>query len=348
MSAPELLDFSKEPAGRSTMYGVDEEPTRAFATNCLLARRMVERGVRFVMLTHAVWDHHTELNKKLKKNCDITAGPVAALIQDLKQRGLLDSTLVVWGGEFGRTPMVEIRQPEEPTTPAAIIIPLASPCGWPAAASGRAVDRQDRRSGLDGRRGPGPRARSAGDHPALPGPRSHAADLPPHGPRLPAHRCARRGRPQDAGVDPNINSQCSDAGTEASLLAETMRNQGFRVFLDVDTHQVGDLERITRSALEQSRAVIVLVGPQFARRVDEQKDWVRLELEAARKLGKDVLPIVLPNTDFNPSDLPFQLRWVAESRWLRFDRTRVAALVDEVTASFGVRARSSTGPDSDG
>ncbi len=74
---------------------------------------MVERGVRFVMLMHASWDEHTDLNRKLKKNCDITDQPTAALIKDLKQRGLLDSTLVVWGGEFGRTPMVEIREPRD-------------------------------------------------------------------------------------------------------------------------------------------------------------------------------------------------------------------------------------------
>src|SRR6266403_396252 len=107
IAAPELLDFSKESAGTLEMYGVNKEPTRPFATNCLLARRMVERGVRFVMLMHASWDQHTYLNRELKKNCAITDQPTAALIQDLKQRGLLDSTLVVWGGDFGRTPMVE-------------------------------------------------------------------------------------------------------------------------------------------------------------------------------------------------------------------------------------------------
>ena len=113
IAAPELLDFSKESPDTLAMYGVDKEPTRQFATNCLLARRMVERGVRFVMLTHASWDDHTDLNRKLKKNCDIADQPTAALIRDLKQRGLLDNTLVVWGGEFGRTPMVEIRDPRD-------------------------------------------------------------------------------------------------------------------------------------------------------------------------------------------------------------------------------------------
>jgi len=112
-STPELLDFSKEPAALRESYGTEQETTRAFGTNCLLARRLVERGVRFVMVTHSSWDQHSELNKKLKENCDITAGPVAALIQDLKQRGLLESTLLVWGGEFGRTPMGQFRRPEE-------------------------------------------------------------------------------------------------------------------------------------------------------------------------------------------------------------------------------------------
>ena len=113
MAAPELLDFSKEIPETLAMYGVNEEPTKQFATNCLLARRMVERGVRFVMLKHASWDDHTDLNRKLKKNCDIADKPTAALIKDLKQRGLLEYTLVVWGGEFGRTPMCEIRNPRD-------------------------------------------------------------------------------------------------------------------------------------------------------------------------------------------------------------------------------------------
>jgi hypothetical protein len=113
-AGPDLLDFSKESPSTLDMYGVNAEKTRAFGTNCLLARRMVERGVRFVMLMHASWDQHTYLNRDLKKNCDITDGPTAALIRDLKQRGLLDSTLVIWGGEFGRTPMVEVRNSSDP------------------------------------------------------------------------------------------------------------------------------------------------------------------------------------------------------------------------------------------
>jgi hypothetical protein len=113
-AGPELTDFSKESPATLEMYGLNDETTRQYGTNCLMARRMVERGVRYVMLMHASWDQHTNLNKSLKKNCDITDQPTAALIKDLKQRGLLDSTLVVWGGEFGRTPMVEIRNTSDP------------------------------------------------------------------------------------------------------------------------------------------------------------------------------------------------------------------------------------------
>jgi hypothetical protein len=112
-AAPELLDFSKESRETLEMYGVHQQPTQQFGSNCLLARRMVERGVRFVMLTHASWDDHTDLERKLKKHCSETDQPTAALIRDLKRRGLLDSTLVVWAGEFGRTPMVEIRDPRD-------------------------------------------------------------------------------------------------------------------------------------------------------------------------------------------------------------------------------------------
>ncbi len=113
LSTPELLDLSKETAATKAAYGVEQELTNGFGTNCLMARRLVERGVRVVMVTHSSWDQHTDLEKDLKKNCDITAGPVAALIQDLKQRGMLDSTLVVWGGEFGRTPLGDFRNAEE-------------------------------------------------------------------------------------------------------------------------------------------------------------------------------------------------------------------------------------------
>jgi hypothetical protein len=112
-AGPELLDFSKESPETLEMYGINEAKTKQYGVNCLLARRMVERGVRFVLLMNASWDSHTNLNTKLKANCDATDKPTGALLRDLKRRGMLDSTLVVWGGEFGRTPVCEIRNSME-------------------------------------------------------------------------------------------------------------------------------------------------------------------------------------------------------------------------------------------
>ncbi len=105
-SAPELMDLTREPKHILDMYGA--EPGKpSFANNCLLARRLVERGVRCVELFHEAWDQHGNLVADLKKNCKNTDQAAAALIKDLKQRGMLEDTLVIWGGEFGRTPMVQ-------------------------------------------------------------------------------------------------------------------------------------------------------------------------------------------------------------------------------------------------
>jgi hypothetical protein len=105
-SAPEVMDISREPEHVLAMYGA-KPGQNSFANTCLLARRLVERGVRFVQVFHEAWDQHGNLVKDLKINCGDTDQASAALIKDLKQRGLLDSTLVIWGGEFGRTPMVQ-------------------------------------------------------------------------------------------------------------------------------------------------------------------------------------------------------------------------------------------------
>lgn len=105
-SAPELIDLSRETVGTLDLYGA-EPGKSSFANSCLLARRLVERGVRFVSCIHQDWDHHSDVVGNLKRVCRATDRAAAALISDLKQRGLLDDTLVVWGGEFGRTPMVE-------------------------------------------------------------------------------------------------------------------------------------------------------------------------------------------------------------------------------------------------
>ncbi len=121
-AAPELVDLSKETTVTLEQYGIQRpEPTqhnfrgggpnvyRQFATNCLLARRLVERGVRFVTVLHASWDHHSNIDEELAYNSRMADQPIAALLRDLKQRGLLDSTLVIFAGEFGRTPLAENR-----------------------------------------------------------------------------------------------------------------------------------------------------------------------------------------------------------------------------------------------
>jgi len=105
-SAPELMDLTQEPKHILEMYGA-EPGKSSFANNCLYARRLIERGTRFVTLFHEAWDQHGNLVADLKKNCLDTDQASAALIKDLKQRGLLKDTLVIWGGEFGRTPMVQ-------------------------------------------------------------------------------------------------------------------------------------------------------------------------------------------------------------------------------------------------
>ena len=102
-SVPELADLSKEPEATFALYGPDARKPGTFAHNCILARRLAERGVRFIQLFHRGWDQHSNLPSEIRKQCLQTDQPSAALIKDLEQRGMLDDTLVVWGGEFGRT-----------------------------------------------------------------------------------------------------------------------------------------------------------------------------------------------------------------------------------------------------
>jgi hypothetical protein len=102
-SVPELTDLTKEPASTFDLYGEDARKPGTFAANCLLARRLAERGVRFIQLFHRDWDHHGKLPQDLPKRCKETDQAAAALVTDLKSRGMLDETLVIWGGEFGRT-----------------------------------------------------------------------------------------------------------------------------------------------------------------------------------------------------------------------------------------------------
>ena len=126
-SAPELIDLSSETRETQEMYGIDRpEPEnvdargkmgnthQSFARNCLLARRLVERGVRFVNIVYSSWDHHSDIDKELAYNAGVADQPIAALIKDLKRRGMLDETLVVFGSEFGRTPLGENRTDGKP------------------------------------------------------------------------------------------------------------------------------------------------------------------------------------------------------------------------------------------
>ncbi len=113
VAAKEALDISSESVATQKLYGLDQEETREFGTRCLIARRLVERGVRFVQLHNAYqqWDHHADIHKRLPEMCRRTDQPSAALVKDLKSRGLLDTTLVHWGGEMGRLPIIEMQKP---------------------------------------------------------------------------------------------------------------------------------------------------------------------------------------------------------------------------------------------
>src|SRR4051795_7127895 len=111
--APELINLRGESRPTHAAYGTGRPgESGSFATNCLLARRLAERGVRFVSIFHRRWDHHKELYQGLEENCRIVDQPIGALLKDLKQRGLLNDTLVVWGTEFGRTPVTQNSQPD--------------------------------------------------------------------------------------------------------------------------------------------------------------------------------------------------------------------------------------------
>ena len=105
--APEIFDLSGETEATQKLYGIDEEPTSNFGTQCLLARRLSESGVRFVQVSHAYWDQHSDLKKEHTRLAKEVDKPIAGLLQDLKQRGLLEDTLLMWGAEFGRTPTAQ-------------------------------------------------------------------------------------------------------------------------------------------------------------------------------------------------------------------------------------------------
>ena len=130
-SIPEVAETAGEPQHILDMYGPDAGKPGSFAANCLLARRLLERDVRCVQLFHQGWDQHGNLPAAISRQCREVDQASAALVLDLKQRGLLDDTLVVWGGEFGRTAYSQGKLTDK--NYAATITPAASPCGSPAA-----------------------------------------------------------------------------------------------------------------------------------------------------------------------------------------------------------------------
>ena len=129
LAVPEVANLDGETKATHEMYGLAGKETADFGRSCLLTRRLLERGVRFVNIIYASWDHHSNLDNGLSYNTSVVDQPIAALMHDLKQRGLLDSTMVVWGGEFGRTPLGENR------------------VGQPGVGAGPAFPRRDRRQG---------------------------------------------------------------------------------------------------------------------------------------------------------------------------------------------------------
>jgi hypothetical protein len=118
LAATDALDIGQETKRTLDMYGVEDKTTDSYARRCLMARRLVERGVRFVQIyiNGQIWDNHTNLKSSLKTACDRTDKPVAALLRDLRERGLLKDTLVVWNGEFGRLPIAQIRDKKNVTS----------------------------------------------------------------------------------------------------------------------------------------------------------------------------------------------------------------------------------------
>ena len=186
-SVPELTDLSSEPDHIFDLYGPDCKKPGTFAYNCLLARRMAERGVRFIELFQRGWDHHNKLAKDLPRFCKATDQAAAALVTDLKQRGMLDDTLVVWGGEFGRTVYCQGKLTRadygRDHHPRCFTM-------WMTGGGNSAGNdlRRDRRFQLQRCRQTGARPRSTRNHAALPGHRPHATDLQVSGTSTPIDR----------------------------------------------------------------------------------------------------------------------------------------------------------------
>ena len=197
-SVPDLMDLSKEPDSVFEMYGPESRKPGTYAANCLLARRLAERDVRFIQLYHRGWDQHNDLPRDLALQCRGTDQPTAALITDLKQRGLLDDTLVDLGRRVrphGVQPGQADRRELRPRPSPAQLLHV----GGRRRHEARRRHRRDRRLQLQHRVGSRLRLRPAGDDPAPARHRSHEADVPIPGARLPPDRRARRGGEEDPG-----------------------------------------------------------------------------------------------------------------------------------------------------
>ena len=193
-AAPEAVDLSAETEETRRLYGLDRPETAEFGTRCLLARRLVERGVRFVQLYSGDvngWDAHDDVEANHARDVRRTDQPVAGLLKDLRRRGLLDETLVIWGGEFGRMPMSESGRGRD-HNPHGFTTWLAG-AGIKGGTIHGATDAVGLRAAVE----PRPRPRFARHDPPPAGPRPHPPDLPPQRPRRPPHRHRRHGRPRD-------------------------------------------------------------------------------------------------------------------------------------------------------
>ncbi len=231
-SVPELTDLSREPQSIIDMYGPDVHRPGSYAANCLLARRLAERGVRFIQLYHMGWDQHGDLPNQIRQQCRDTDQASAALIKDLKQRGLLDDTLVIWGGEFGRTiysqGQLTATNYGRDHHPRCFTIWMAGGGIKPGH-----VLRRDRRLLLQHRQGPGRSLRPERHDPAPPGDRAHPADLPLPGARLPTDRRARQGRPADPRLKQSDRTTTASgpAIPRAGRIEESAGLEGLRVCL---------------------------------------------------------------------------------------------------------------------
>ena len=206
-SVPDLVDFSGETPATLGVMARMLSMKGTFANNCLIARRLLERGVRFVQLMHAGWDQHDNLFTQLEMQCRDTEGPSAALVRDLKERGMLDDTLVVWGGEFGRTPFGQ-GDPRSPERARPLRQGLQLVAGRRRRESGHGL-RCDRRLRLEHHRRSGPRPRHAGDDLAPLRHRPHPAHVPLSGPAIPAHRCAWQGGQGNSGLGLPTNGRAA-------------------------------------------------------------------------------------------------------------------------------------------